>query len=126
MLLKMLFVVSLESDWAFNKDLYTGYRIVLVMENSYTEKIVNAFLGGSVPIWYGTREIFKIFNRKAFVFYDPHTPQEALNRIAHLGANRTAYDKVLSEPILANGSQTVRDYFSFQDAVGGGVLKWKI
>lgn len=45
------------------------YRFALVMENAktkgyLTEKIANAFLAGSIPIYYGTEEVFDVFNRK--------------------------------------------------------------
>jgi len=120
-----------KGEWAFNKDIFPDYRFALVMENSVgdgyiSEKIINAFLGGAVPIWYGTREIFSIFNERAFVYYDVQDPQPALQRVAYLEHNHTAYTQILNEPILANGSQTISDYFSFQDSVGGGKLKWRI
>lgn len=43
--------------------------------------LLASFLGAgnsAVPIWYGTDGIFDMSNGKAFVFYDPHSPQEAL------------------------------------------------
>ena len=120
-----------KGEWANNRELFLDYRFALVMENSYqegyiTEKIINAFLGGAVPIYYGTREIFDIFNRDAFVFYDLQHPEEALKKISYLEANRSAYLEVLQAPILAHGEETIRNYFSFQDEVGGGLLKWRI
>ncbi len=98
--------------------------------NGYiTEKILNAFLAGCIPIYYGTTEIFDIFNKKAFIWYDIHSPERAraaLNRIAYLEENRTAYDEVLKEPNLADGEETIRKYFSFNDELGNGDIKWFI
>jgi hypothetical protein len=120
-------------SWMRNhRGVFQDYRFGLVMENKkhdgyITEKIVNAYLsGGTVPIWYGTREIFDVFNERAFIYYDIEDPQPALDRIAYLEKNQTAYDEVRSEPILANGDQTIEDYFSFRDDVGGGKLKKRI
>jgi hypothetical protein len=120
-------------SWLRNaKGVFQDYRFGLVMENKksdgyITEKIVNAYLsGGTVPIWYGTREIFDVFNERAFIYYDIEDPQPALDRITYLEKNQTAYAEVLKEPILANGDQTIEDYFSFRDDVGGGKLKKRI
>jgi hypothetical protein len=120
-------------SWLRNgKGVFQNYRFGLVMENKksdgyITEKIVNAYLsGGTVPIWYGTREIFDVFNERAFIYYDIEDPQPSLDRIAYLEKNQTAYDELLKEPILANGDQTIEDYFSFRDDVGGGKLKKRI
>ncbi|KAL9178441.1 hypothetical protein ACHAXT_003771 [Thalassiosira profunda] len=107
------------------------FRFALVMENSnvkgyVTEKIANAFMASTVPIYYGTTDIFKLFNKDAFIYYDIQDPQPALDRIAYLETNRTAYAEVLAQPILADGEQTLQDYFSFIDDVGGGKLRQQI
>ena len=101
-----------------------------------TEKILNAFLRGCIPIYFGTEQIFDIFNRKAFIYYNISETNPALERIRYLENNRTAYDQVLGdepilanlgdEPILANGSLTIDQFFSFADDVGNGTLKRRI
>lgn len=53
-------------------DEYRNYKFVLAMENVtlegyVTEKIVNAFRSGAVPIYWGAREAKQMFNPKAFV-----------------------------------------------------------
>jgi hypothetical protein len=111
-----------------NWKLYNHYKYCLVMENKdagqyITEKIVWAFLGGCLPIYWGTQEIFDIFNRDAFLFYQPG---KTLEEIMYLEKNSTAYYERLAAPILANGNQTVRDYFSLTDDIGGGHLKHRI
>jgi len=120
-----------DKNWSHNYEYFHIYRFALVMENRkkqgyITEKIVNAFLAGCVPIYYGTEEVFDVFNRNAFIFYNVTNPRPALERIAYLEKNRTAYDLMLKEEILANGSQTLEKYFSWSDEVGEGKLKWKI
>ena len=53
-------------------DIYSQYRFVLAMENtcSYgyiTEKIINAFYSGAIPIYWGSSNINDFFNEKAFI-----------------------------------------------------------
>lgn len=120
-----------QGGWTTNPTHFHMYRFTLAMENDVvenyvTEKIVNAFTAGSIPIYYGPSSVWDIFNPKAFVFYDIHNPQEALDRIAHLEENQTAYHEMLHEPILANGEETIERYFSIRDEEGGGRLKWAI
>jgi Glycosyltransferase family 10 (fucosyltransferase) C-term len=114
-----------------NVHLYHDYRFTLAMENAaapgyISEKIMVPFLAGSVPIYYGTKEVFDVFNRNAFVWYDVKDPQPALDQIKYLEANRTAYAAMLQQPILANGEKTIAKYFSIRDEDGGGRLKWAI
>jgi hypothetical protein len=119
---------GLYSNW---KD-YNQYRYCLVMENTaksgyITEKIILAFAGGCVPIYYGTTEIFDVFNKDAFIFYDIKHPELALEKIRYMEKeNRTAYYEMLSKPILANGTDTIERYFSVHDDVGGGKLIRKV
>ena len=103
-----------------------------MLENKYqpgyiTEKIVLAFWAGCIPIYYGSQEVFDMFNRRAFVYYDPDRPQPALDQIVRLETNTTAHDEMMKEPILAQGTATVDRYFSLQDGRGrGSWLKHKI
>ena len=117
--------------WGDNHVLFSKYRFTLAMENTVThnyitEKIENAFYAGSIPIYYGTEQVFEIFNRKAFIWYDIQNPQEALDRVAYLERNVTAYKEMFQEPILAHGEETIAEYFSVRDNEGGGRLKWAI
>mmetsp|Transcript_26997 Transcript_26997/g.39972 ORF Transcript_26997/g.39972 Transcript_26997/m.39972 type:complete len:414 (-) Transcript_26997:243-1484(-) len=116
---------------AKNEDLYHDYRFSIVMENLnvggyITEKILLAFLSGTVPIWYGTPDIFDIFNSKAFIYFNVENPAPALEKIALLEANPEEYDAMLAEPILADGEATIEKYFSIEDGIGGGRLKNRI
>jgi Glycosyltransferase family 10 (fucosyltransferase) C-term len=99
------------ASWLNNSQLLRHFRYCLVMENTVssgyiTEKIVNAFLGGCVPIYYGTTEVFDIFNKQVFIFYNVENPEPALEQIRYMEKkNRSVYDEMLlHQPILANGS----------------------
>mmetsp|Transcript_22888 Transcript_22888/g.24355 ORF Transcript_22888/g.24355 Transcript_22888/m.24355 type:complete len:109 (-) Transcript_22888:310-636(-) len=91
-----------------------------------TEKIINAFVAGCIPIYYGTEEVFDVFAAQSFVYYNVSHPQPALDRIAYLEAHAEAYDQVITGPILKDGDETIRKYFSWKDELGHGALKWFI
>ena len=117
--------------WMQNNLYFTPYRFALVMENDnapgyITEKILNAFLAGCIPIYYGTEEVFDVFNKDAFIYWDISNPEPSLEKIAFLEKNATAYDEMLNQPILAHGEETIAKHFSWSDQIGGGMLKWEI
>jgi len=101
-----------------------GYRFVLCMENAnvagyITEKLLNAFAAGSIPIYYGTRDVFKVFNKHAFVFYDINDPRPALALIRELETDPAAYEHMRAQPVFVPGA--VRKYLDL-----GGELRKRI
>jgi len=108
------------------------YRFCLVMENTkrsgyISEKILLAFVGGCVPIYYGTRDVFDVFNPKAFVYYDVENPDKALTEIVRLENDRKAYEQILREPILREGNRTIQQYFSLSESIyPNATLKQKV
>ena len=81
-------------------------KFFLAMENTrqsgyVTEKIVNAFLFGAIPIYYGSNDVYKLFNKRAFIMYDTSNPSSTVRRIAYLHRNITAYIEMRSLPFLA-------------------------
>ena len=119
-------------NWRDNTHLYSKYKFCLVMEHErdhsayITEKILLAFIGGCIPIYHGPPLIFDIFNKNAFIFYNVSDPHEAHTKIQKLEADPGFYEKMSSAPILANGEESVKMYFSFSNTVGEGTLKHKI
>jgi hypothetical protein len=113
-----------------NSILFSRYRFSLVMENTdapgyVSEKILDAFLAGSIPIYFGSRFVLDIFNPKAFIFFDPALSQQALNQIQFLEQNPAEYEMMLNEPIIAN-EEALEKYFSWDETVGNGSLKRRI
>jgi hypothetical protein len=80
----------------------------------------------SLPIYYGTREVFDIFDEDSFIFYDIEDPDRALNLIRYLENNQTEYERRLSAPVFKNGVDTVDKYFSFIPSIGRGTLNKRI
>ena len=111
--------------------MFRSFRFTLVMENELksgyiSEKIAQPLFGRSIPIYYGTKEIFDVFNEHAIIYYDIHDPEPALLLIEHLETNATAYKRMLARPVLKDGERTLENYFSFSDEIGGGKLKQKV
>lgn len=124
-------IIDRETGVSTNYILYHDYRFALVMENSnlhgyISEKILNAFNAGSIPIFSGTSYVFALFNKDAIVYYDPENPSVALEQIKYLEENRTAYDEMLNQPILSDGYNTIKRYFSLSENVGEGFLRKRI
>jgi hypothetical protein len=118
-------------NWWDNTRVYSEYRFCFVMEHvnhaAYiTEKILMAFIGGCIPIYYGASGVFDIFNEKAFIFYNISDPQPALDKMKALESDKELYEQMFQEPIAAHGDATIEKYFSFSDDVGHGVLKQRI
>ena len=65
-----------------------------------TEKLVNAFAQGTIPIWYGTTEAFELFQARCVHLLRSAHPEPALRLIRHLESNRTAYDEMRARPIF--------------------------
>lgn len=120
------------ASWWRNVELYSKYRFCFVMEHErdhatyITEKIIMAFSAGCIPIYYGPKSIFDVFNRKAFVFYNISNPQPALDQVKAMEENKLLYKQMLEEPIVAHGERTIQEYFSFNDTIGNGFLKTRL
>ena len=96
-------------SWMDAHELYSRFKFGLVMENTerkgyVSEKILNAFSGGTVPIYFGTEDVFQIFNYKAFVYWDKKNPAKTLDEVAVLLQDTKKYKEMLSQPILAPGA----------------------
>lgn len=114
-----------------NFKIYSHYKYCLVMENTemsgyITEKIILAYLGGCIPIYWGTREVFDVFHNSSFIFYDINHPDEALRQLSQLQSNPHAFEAMQQAPILAKGNTTIEQFFSFSKNLGNGILRSRI
>ncbi|MBO5525867.1 MAG: hypothetical protein J5993_03875 [Clostridia bacterium] len=84
------------------------HKFSLCSENSahpgyITEKIVQAFAAGTIPIYWGAPDVGEIFNKKAMVFAgDYNSPEEVARRVAEIDADDELYLSMLREPALVN------------------------
>lgn len=117
------------ANWEDNRHVYRDFRFCLTMEHVntpgyITEKILVAFWAGCVPIYWGPKEIFDMFDADAFIYWDVDDYQPALERLLYLEQNQSAYEEVLRRPIMAPGA--VEKYFSLDEGIGDGNLKMRI
>jgi len=86
--------------------LHIPYRFVIAFENTEgegycTEKIVNAFLAGAVPIYWGAPDVGETFNEAAFIHVrNFESWQDVANHIQYLETYPAAYEAMLREPIF--------------------------
>lgn len=92
-----------------------GYKFSLAMENvnheGYcTEKILDSFLAGTVPIyWGGGERITDYFNEKAFInCRDGSTMDEIIEKIREIDVNDEKYLSMLKEPVFASDDYSPR------------------
>ncbi len=82
------------------------YRFSLVPENSSfpgytTEKIVDAFAAGTIPIYWGDPRIAEQFNRDAFIsVFDYPSAEELTARIREIDENEDLYLKMMQSPAV--------------------------
>lgn len=82
------------------------YKFSIAFENSstngyVTEKIVQAFSAGTIPIYWGNPKVELDFNTEAFInCHDYDNFDEVVQRVIELDGNRKEYLKMLSQPVF--------------------------
>ncbi|SKB65572.1 Glycosyltransferase family 10 (fucosyltransferase) C-term [Lachnospiraceae bacterium] len=87
----------------------SGYKFSIAFENSvysgYTsEKILEAFAAGTVPIYLGDPDISRVFNDKAFINVRNFASiDEVVEEVKRLDGDDESYLEMLSQPIFREG-----------------------
>ena len=99
-----------------------GYKFTMCFENSSapgytTEKIMEAFAGQTVPIYWGNPDIGSEFNKDAFICcHDFASFEEVIKEVRRIDENDDLYLKMLRAPIFAEDSSAKqyldKDYVS--------------
>jgi hypothetical protein len=90
----------------------------------FTEKIINAFVSGAIPVVWGSEVVSDIFNFESYIYVGNSNISAVLDEVKYLQTNVSAYKEKLAKPIL--NKHSLKKYFSLTDTVGGGFLKQKI
>lgn len=96
-----------EDKIAFEKN----YRFTMAFENSKmsgytTEKILEAFAGDTIPIYWGSPNVSKEFNPKAFINCNDYDSLEAVvEKVKEINENDELYLAMIKEPAVVEGSQ---------------------
>ena len=92
-----------DSKLDFEKKFKFSIAFENVSHNGYvTEKIMQSFAAGCVPIYWGDPSINNMFNKKAFInINDYKNVNDAIEYIKYLDQNKLEYEKILKEkPLL--------------------------
>lgn len=76
-----------------------------------TEKIVNAFMYRTVPIYWGCENINEFFNKDAFINCNGMTNEEILNKIKEVDNNDELYMYMINQYPFKYRSINYREYF---------------
>ncbi len=88
-----------------------NYKFNLCMENSstpgyVTEKLIEGFASGGIPIYWGDPNIGQIFNEKSFInCMRYNSVDDIVKDIIKLDQNDELYQKMISEPIFIKESR---------------------
>lgn len=90
------------------------YEFHLAIENHcskyhFTEKITDAFLGYSIPIYYGCKNIYDYFPEDSIILIDIHDYQSSLNKIQKIIDNENEYKKRI-ESIIEARNRVLKEY----------------
>jgi len=96
-----------ENKYDFQKD----YKFSIAFENASvkgytTEKIIQAFAAGTVPIYFGNPRISEEFNKNAFInYHDFSSMKEVIDKIIEIDNDDKLYDQYINEPIYLEGNK---------------------
>jgi len=89
---------------------YSQYKFVICLENTkqetyITEKIINGFLAKTIPIYWGSDNIYDYFNKERFINI-PNLSEIMINKtistIIDIIADDNKYLEIVNKPILNN------------------------
>lgn len=88
-------------------DFQKNYKFSIAFENTCykgytTEKIIQAFSAGTVPIYYGNPDIEKEFNSEAFInVHNFNTMEDVIKRIIEIDMNDELFQNMIKAPICS-------------------------
>ena len=104
---------NFSSENLFN--FYKNTKFVITMENTkighyITEKLINGFRSGIIPIYWGSKHISKYFNSKRFIILED-TTESSINAVIDRMVNMSneEYFQIVNEPIFNIDINTVYD-----------------
>jgi hypothetical protein len=92
------------------------YKFSMAVENSShrgycTEKIVQAFAAGTIPIYWGDTDIGTYFNEKAFInCHRYESLDDVLKVVKEIDNDDKKYQAMLREPVITDENQRVEAY----------------
>jgi FkbM family methyltransferase len=86
------------------------YKFILCFENTKinnysTEKIVNPYLSGIIPIYWSSHSIKKLFNTESMIFLEDESEksiQKIIDKVIELDKNDDKYLEYVNKPVFSN------------------------
>lgn len=72
-------------------------------KNYITEKLFNAYMGGSIPIFWGTNQVLQWFNPKAFLYLEDESEEamdKLIEKIRIIDNDDALFRDMVSQPLL--------------------------
>lgn len=92
------------------------HKFSLCCENSshpgyITEKLVQAFAAGTVPVYWGADDVCEVFNRKAMIFANEYdSAEEVAKRVEQVDRDDELYLSMLREPAFLDEDYVARKW----------------
>lgn len=83
----------------------SGYKFSIAFENSCsrgytTEKLIDAFAAGTIPIYWGNPYVYREFNEKAFInCHQYNSFEEVIGRVKEIDRDDSLFYSIISQPI---------------------------
>ena len=113
---------KIEGDWSNLSNIYENYRFGFAMENCkkegyITEKILNIFSGGAIPIFWGDSEgVKKFFNKESYIdISDFGSLEEASDYIIKLDNDLEKLKSIQAKNIFKDNNFFLNPYKILQD-----------
>ena len=98
--------ITLPTNWWDLPEIYKDYKFGFAMENVnedgyITEKIMNVYRGGAIPIYWGTSKVKNIFNPESFVYVlDYPSYEDCAADIIAIRDDPVRYEAMRNAPIF--------------------------
>jgi hypothetical protein len=111
--------VTLPEHWYNLYSIYKDYLFGFAMENKeedgyITEKIMNVYRGGAIPIYWGTSKVKEIFNPDSFIYINGYESfQKCAEDIMNIVNDKERLRKLQEAPIFRENAEP--DYSKYYD-----------
>ena len=99
------------------------YKFSICMENSKTqgyisEKLVDCFEAGTIPIYYGDDTVLELLNSKSYIHIKNEDEfEEKIELIKKIDNNDTLYQEIIREKIVIDDSRYARELQKYKDFI---------
>lgn len=99
---KLAFLSKYKFSFAFENDAHPGYC---------TEKIVQSFAAGTVPVYWGDPDVEQYFNPEAFINCNRYdTMDEVIEKIREIDTDPQLYLRMRMQPAIIDTQETMETY----------------